>query len=224
MTEFDIFVRRHLLAFPRSLHSRAEVVSKVFLGNGGGFHWQRGRLECLQAKDAERFRDEERHRASFFDLLDVWVKVSENFKELSGSDDPEIAAMSRDFHEKLGDRGLPDRAAWQDRLDRIDEIAQSVDPEAGIDETRDRRAAVLGHPTAMIEEAGIWFALDVPDDVEDSFLDGAIEALDMVHRSLPDMGVNEQLVDVVAYIETERSRLHQMRESRAPALGNPAHV
>lgn len=219
MTEFDIFVRRFLLAFPRSMHSRSEVVGKVFLGNGGGFHWQQGRLECIQAEDAARFRDEDRHRAAFFDNLDVWEKVSENFQKLAKSDDPEIAKMSKDFHEKLGARGLPDRAAWQDRLDRVDEIAQFVDPEAGIDETRDQRAAMLGYSSAMIEEAGIWFALVVPDDVEDSFLGGAIEALDMVHRSLPDMEVSDQLVEVVAYIETERARLHQMRDDRAAALG-----
>jgi hypothetical protein len=50
-----------------------------------------------------------RHRAAFFDNLDVWVKVSENFQKLAKSDDPEVAKMSQDFHEKLGGRASGSR-------------------------------------------------------------------------------------------------------------------
>jgi hypothetical protein len=42
----------------------------------------------------------------------------------------------------------------------------------------------------------------------------------MVHRSLPDMEVDDRLVETVAYIESERTRLHQMRADRVAALGN----
>ena len=212
MTEFDIFVRRFLLTYPRIVSSRADVVRRVFQGNGNGLDWNQGRLDFLNPENEAVFT-KDHSRDDFLQGGRESQKLLDGLKALTLVDDAEIAAHAqRNYDMIAGKSGT--LAEWEDRYDRIDEIAQFVDLEADIDPERVDSSAEC---PALLEQADSWFATVVPDDVEGSFLDGAIEALDMVHRSLPEM--RDEPADMVALVETERTRLHHMREHRAAALG-----
>tara|TARA_Y100000815_G_scaffold12587_1_gene11166 strand:+ start:51 stop:1016 length:966 start_codon:yes stop_codon:yes gene_type:complete len=197
MNELDQTIRKMMLSYPLIFPTRAAVLQQLFCCNGNGLEWEGGRLTGRGAMSADF--DEEKAKSEFFSDID---KRQRDLKDIVGDED---YRATRDATQRI------DRARRQFQLDNLDDLVISTDGEGFSD----------GHALLRGYYKPGWCGMNIPDDAENSFRDGAIEALSEALVKMRGAGLDGH--PVVQEIESEYQRLTPQfsNEQLAELLGQP---
>jgi hypothetical protein len=165
MNKLDVLVRDSMLRWPLIMTCRWDVLRHLYMTIGNGFEWQNGELICVFADHPEYSKSEEQCIAEFFDDIDERLEDRRRWTERC----PGLELDGEADWDKL------DRARRQFQLSHIDLLVA----EKGLASSRQ-----VGLLDMQMIDKKYSHALTVPDDVEDSFLDGAVEVLGTYARTL----------------------------------------